>query len=342
VLPPCTGRVRPILPGTKHESTYEVLSLARSLRVGWLAAALIVAATPSVSAQGKRPFEDLGRYLEAGDTVFVVERTQGASSGVVSRITSGELFVFVSGQERRLTKEDVAWIERSPDPVWDGAISGLLVGAAWGVVMAGFAAAGPSGPDPLLLFFAFSGAGAAAGAAVDASIRGKIVVYGKPPGYSFLRRPVPVSSLGELWSRVPPGASIKVLDASVGERRGSFVKASSEALTIEIDSNELTIPTERVQLIQRRSYMPAQWTWIGMALGGTVGAVKKHDPYNIHAKREDAGKGVLAGGVLGYVVSAAAVRYTDVYRPASSTTPGAVVWPVVGSGRRGVALTVTF
>ena len=96
-----------------------------------------------------------------------------------------------------------------------------------------------------------------------------------------MRRPLPVSSLGDLWSRVPPGAPVRVRDASVGERRGRFVKASQDALTIEIDLGEVIIPAERVQLVERRSYVPGHW--IGMVVGGVAGFFKKHDPYNRHA-----------------------------------------------------------
>ncbi len=303
------------------------------LRVSWLVIALLVGVTPSASAQGKRPFADLGRYIRAGDTVFVVERTEGASAGVVTRVTPTELVVSVSGQERQLTENTVAWIERSPDPVWDGAAAGAVVGLPWALV--GAALGDPRG---LIIFL---GGGAAIGAALDAAVQGKEVIYGKPPGFSFMRRPVPVSSLGDLWSRVPPGESIRVRDASVGERRGRFVKASREALTIEVDSSELVIPAERVRQVQRRSYVAGYWIWIGVALGGVVGVVKKHDPYNRHGTREDAGRGLLAGGLLGVVVSGPAARYTDVYRPEPSAGPDVAVRPL-GLGRRGVTLTVKF
>jgi hypothetical protein len=303
------------------------------LRVSWLVIALLAGVTPSASAQGKRPFADLGRYIRAGDTVFVVERTEGASAGVVTRVTPTELVVSVSGQERRLTESTVAWIERSPDPIWDGAAGGVGVALPWALY-------GLASGDPGALIIL--GGGAAIGAALDAAVKGKEVIYGKPPGFSFMRRPVPVSSLGDLWSRVPPGESIRVRDASVGERRGRFVKASREALTIEIDSGELVIPAERVRQVQRRSYVAGYWIWIGVALGGVVGVVKKHDPYNRHGTREDAGRGLLAGGLLGVVVSGPAARYTDVYRPEPSAGPDVAVRPVVGLGRRGVALSVKF
>jgi hypothetical protein len=57
---------------------------------------LLVAAGP-LSAQGRRPFEDLGRYLQPGDTVFVVERREGAGEGIVSSVTPAEIIVSVSG-----------------------------------------------------------------------------------------------------------------------------------------------------------------------------------------------------------------------------------------------------
>jgi hypothetical protein len=324
--------VIPSIPGDARHGE----SSSNGLRLGlWPVVALLFLGIPPASAQGNRPFEDLGRYLRAGTTVFVVERTEGASEGVVSRVTPTEVFVSVSGQERRLTRDTVAWIER-PDPVWDGAALGGALGGLSGLFPA--ALAGNYWP---LMFFA--GVGAAIGAAGDAVERGRQLVYGRRPGFSWIRRPIPVASLGDLWSRVPPGASITVDDSSVGERRGRFVKASREALAIEIESNELVIPAERVRLVQwRRSYARGHWIWIGMAVGGVVGGVKEHDPYNRHATREDIGKGVLGGGLLGVLVAVAAARDTDVYRPGPSASQDVAVWPVVGPGRRGVALNVRF
>ena len=89
----------------------------------WLVRALLSASVWPASAQGRRPFEDLGRYLQACDTVFVVERTEGASPGIVSSVTPAEIVVSVSGRERGLTKETVAWIERSPDPIGTAPLS---------------------------------------------------------------------------------------------------------------------------------------------------------------------------------------------------------------------------
>ena len=70
--------------------------------------------------------------------MFVVERTEGASPGIVSSVTPAEIVVSVSGRERGLTKETVAWIERSPDPIWDGAALGAVAGLPMGLTGAAF------------------------------------------------------------------------------------------------------------------------------------------------------------------------------------------------------------
>lgn len=266
--------------------------------------------------------------------MFVVERTEGASEGVVARVSGTEVVVSVSGQEHTLTEETVAWIERSPDPTWDGALLGAILGLPLGLTGAAFGEASA--------LFLFVGGGAAIGAGLDAADRSRHLVYGSIPGYSFMRRPVPVSSLGDLWSRVPPGDSITVHDASVGERSGRFVKASRDALTVEIESSEVVIPAARVLLVRRRSYVPGHWIVIGMTVGGVAGFFKEHDPYNRHATREDAGKGVLLGGLLGVLVSGPRARYADIYRQEPSAGPGVAVAPLVGRNRYGVMLGVRF
>jgi hypothetical protein len=299
----------------------------------WQAIALLVVSAWPASAQG-RPFDDLGRYLRNGDTVFVVERTEGASEGTVTSVSPAVIVVSVSGQERAFTKDSVAWIERSPDPVWEGAALGATMGLPMGLLGTAF---GSGGALPL-----FIGGGAAIGAAADAAIRGRQLVYGRMPRRLFMRRPVPVSSLGDLWSRVAPGETVRIRDASVGERTGRFVKASPEAVTIDVDLGRVIIPAARVQLVERRGYVPGHWLGIGMVLGGVAGYFKKHDEYNRHATREDTGAGVLLGGFAALVATGKHARYTDIYRAETTAAHDIVMGPVVERGRRGVAVTVRF
>jgi hypothetical protein len=299
----------------------------------WMLVALVTIPSPS-SAQARRPFEDLGRYLKPGDTVFVVERAEGASEGTVSSVTPAEIVVSVSNGERRLTRDTVAWIEKSPDSILDGAAVGAILGLPIGLMYAAF-----GGGEVLPLFV---GGAAAIGAAADAAVKDRKFVYGRRPGYSFMRRPVPVSSLGDLWSRVPPGEPIRVRDASTGERDGKFVKASPEALTIEVDSGEMVVPVDRIQLVQRPSYVPGHWIGIGMAVGGVAGYFKRHDEYNRHATREDVGKGVFLGGLAGFLVQGTRPRYTDIYRPPTAAGLDVAASAVVVGGRRGAAVTIRF
>jgi hypothetical protein len=300
----------------------------------WMLVALVTIPSPS-SAQGRRPFEDLGRYLKPGDTVFVVERAEGASEGTVSGVTPAEIVVSVSNGERRLTRDTVAWIEKSPDSVKDGAALGAILGLPMGLLSAAL-----NGGEVLPFFVAGA---AAIGAAADAADKGRQFVYGGRPGVSFMRRPLPVSSLGDLWSRVPPGDPIRVRDASsIGEREGKFVKASPDALTMEVDSGEVVVPVDRIQLVERRSYVPGHWIGIGMVVGGVAGYFKRHDEYNRHATREDVGKIALLGGLAGFLYSGARARYTDVYRPQTAAGLDVAASAVVVRGRRGAAVTIRF
>jgi len=82
----------------------------------------------------------------------------------------------------------VAWIESMPDTLRDGALVGALVGLSCGFC--------PVALGCVECGFLFIGGGIAVGAGLDSAVKGRYVVYGKPPGVSFLRRPAPVSSLG--------------------------------------------------------------------------------------------------------------------------------------------------
>jgi hypothetical protein len=120
------------------------------------------------------------------------------------------------------------------------------------------------------------------------------------------------------------------------------VKASPEALTIEVDSGEMVVPVDRIQLVQRPSYVPGHWIGIGMAVGGVAGYFKRHDEYNRHATREDVGKGVFLGGLAGFLFQGVRPRYTDIYRPQTAAGPDVAVNSVVEPGRRGAAVTIRF
>jgi hypothetical protein len=295
---------------------------------------LLLSAARPVSGQTNRSFDDLGRYLHAGDPVFVVERAEGASQGVVVRVTPTELVVLASGQERRLTENMIGWIETSPDSIADGAGTGAILGLTFGLTSMVFGC-----PECGLLFI---GGGAAAGAGLDWSVKGRRMVYGRQPRISFLRKAAPVSSLGEIWSRVRPGQKIRVRSTSGMEHRGTFVKASPDSITIQTESTHLVVPSAQVQMVQAKTGLRGTWIWVAMGLGAAGGLLRSHDDTNRHATREDTAKGLFLGGLVGLGVAAATAPYDYVFRSAPPAEPRVTLSPLIGRDRRGATVTLRF
>lgn len=298
----------------------------------WLVCVLLVTTAHPAFAQSKRPFEELGRYLAPGAPVFAVERAEGAIEGTVVSVSPDVVVVRVADQERRLTKDSVAWLETSPDRLWDGAAAGGLLGFAIGLAPGAFGCG-----ECLLLSTAV---GAALGAGLDARVSGRRMVYGQHPTFGFRRAPPPVSSLGGLWMRVDPGERLRVRDASGTERRGTFVKASAEAITLRVSGADVTLQAPQVTSVRARVSGRPLALWTTLAAGGLAGYFRKHEDYNRHATREDTAKGLVLGGLIGLPLWGGLAPYSELLRAASADAPRLTLSPLVGRGRVGASLVV--
>jgi hypothetical protein len=249
----------------------KVRAPTRRVALRWIlfSAVLSLGTWRSAEAQtATRPFSDLGRYLKPGDTVFVVERARGETRGTLERLSPTSLVLRVDGTtERYFGVEEVGWVERSPDPVWDGALWSGVFGYAstlglWEFLCASYpdnTAAECAGSltmaAPHRVAAKFAGIYAGLRLLIDMSRRERWLVYGTRPGpaRSQFRTPRPIASLDELWSRVRPGDAVYVRESSGREIRGTFSRASASSLTIVVDQQPRDIPADRVQRISRRT-----------------------------------------------------------------------------------------
>jgi hypothetical protein len=118
-------------------------------------------------------FEDLRQTLEVGQRVVVTDESGQKSMGRVDKLSRCSITV----GPRTFTEATVTEIRR-PDPVWNGALIGAVVGAGlatWDYMI------DPSEPGNAAIFTVAIGLGAAIGAGIDAlTTRGGKLLYASP------------------------------------------------------------------------------------------------------------------------------------------------------------------
>jgi hypothetical protein len=128
-------------------------------------------------------FESLRTKVNSGDTVYVLAGQERETKGRVVQVSPSSLVVLVDGERRDFSPLSVNAVWRRGDSV----LNGLAIGAVAGVLAGGFL--GGRNPGEKNKFWPQAGAvgglvGSGLGAAVDAIIPGKRLVYRKPPGSS--------------------------------------------------------------------------------------------------------------------------------------------------------------
>ena len=136
--------------------------------------------------QPVRSFSDLQQRVHSGNTVYVIDNTGNETKGTIVDVSASALVLDVNGGRRRMEQDTVRQVQRYGDSLWNG----LLIGAAVGI--AGMLIADPTydrcQDDPRklcanpqtgqrVLAVAVMGA---AGAGIDAFIRGRTQVYLAP------------------------------------------------------------------------------------------------------------------------------------------------------------------
>lgn len=277
-------------------------------------------------------FSDLGRYLKPGDTVRVVEREQGETQGTVERVSATALALRVGGSERELTPDSVGWIQKIGDPTWDGALYGAAFGGGLALLYASAYDAAPSSGDlgVVAIFTSIFWV-------LDATKTDDRLVHGTRPraaNWQF-RTPRPVASLDELWSRVRPGDTVYVRDSSGRELEGRFTRASRSSLTLAVNGQSRDIAAAEVETVSRRTARLWRGMLLGAAAGTAAGAAFKTEYDGNYA-----GLGLLVGGALGSIIERLVPQRTTVY--GTETQTAISVRPSLGSGRRGVAVSMSF
>ena len=161
--------------------------------------------------------------------------------------------------------------------------------------------------------------------------------------------PVAVTrSFRELKDRVRSGATIFVTDASGREVRGTLSELSETSLSLMVDGGLREFSESEVSVIKLRQ---RDSLWNGFLVGVAAGTAPAlywllADPNECSGSicMEDLMIGVIAGGAIGLAVDAAVQARVIVYRgpPSSSTSAAITVSPIVGEGRKGVALGISF
>ena len=158
------------------------------LRTAAVCSLLLAGAASTAEAQDTgvaRSFEELVGRVHPGDTVSVIDTTSTEVSGRIERVSDGSLALLTDDGLREWSEVDVRTIrQRRGDSLKNGALIGLGVGGALGILVVGTclssgAPAGCGGGGGTLAAAVAFNAGlyAAIGVGIDALIRTRHVIY---------------------------------------------------------------------------------------------------------------------------------------------------------------------
>jgi hypothetical protein len=305
-------------------------------------------ACPATAQTNRDPFSDLGRYLDPGDSVYVVTKAEGELRGRLEGLTPTSLRVDVDGTPRDISVEDIGWIDRVPDRWWDGAVGGAIGGYAFTFGAAALFCAGSADgcgdsafTDPGMHRTALKMAGlwAAMFGLVDLAKPDRWRVYGVRPGAAReqLRQRPPVTSVAELWSKIRPDDRIVVRRLDGTEVAGRFESVSAHSIMLRAGGRQLEVPAPRIERVFRRTSRLRDGMLIGPAIGAAYGG--------LHPAREDLrADSVVTGAVLGWAfgsaVGMALPRRSTVFDARPAKAIGAA--PVVSRQSYGLVASVRF
>lgn len=171
--------------------------------------ALLLIGSPSLAhAQGiASSFEELRLLVRPGDTVVIHDSSGGDTRGRIGALSVSTLVLKGRSDTREFHETDVRTISaRHADPLSNGALWGLGIGAAIGGLTIGTLCDGDSdcGGASALVALVYGGLGAGVGVGVDALITRQRVIYERSVGSARL-------GIGALLSRQrPAGAAVSV------------------------------------------------------------------------------------------------------------------------------------
>jgi hypothetical protein len=156
-----------------------------SLRFVWpIALGLLLASASHSDAQVASTFDQLQLLVRAGDTVTVRDTAGTETTGKIDSLSSSSLLLASPGNRRELWEADVTSIsQRRNDGLGNGALWGLAVGAAVGVVAAlAMCYDGPCDASLVAVVSVNGGLGAGIGVGVDALITRRQVIFERKTG----------------------------------------------------------------------------------------------------------------------------------------------------------------
>ena len=142
-----------------------------------LVVALVVAAAPAFAQQD---FSTLG--VRPGDVVYVTEASGTQTIGRLASLSSSSLSI----DGRDFTPAGTLRIERRSDPLWDGAVYGLLAGGGVGVILSN----GECGSFARCTG-ALAGWGALFGTLIDWRHSGRTLIFGVAATRASVGAPTP-------------------------------------------------------------------------------------------------------------------------------------------------------
>ena len=130
-------------------------------------------------------FDQLSVLVGPGDTITVVDAKGSETKGQIGKLSRDSLMLLTASGPRALSEADVSLIrQRRGDSLKNGAIIGAVAATAY--VLTAIALLGDSDGGDIIVSTAITstvliaGMGAAAGAGIDALIKGNHVIYRKP------------------------------------------------------------------------------------------------------------------------------------------------------------------
>ena len=305
--------------------------------------AVVLAAPLHAQRTSPHPFEDLGRYLDTGDRVTVVDREAGAVTGAVETISPDALTLRVEGTRRVVPRAGIGWVERPGDRWWDG----LLIGGAIGTsiflaVTRDLGCSGDACTDDYLwatgMGFLFGGG---IGLAVDVLSVRHPLLYGTAPPSRHVGSVTRADRFEDVWLRLRPEDPIEVVLTSGVRRRVRFVRATGTQLVVRDHDASVEWSADDITRVRRHGTFTRQGQ---LGVGALTFLLTTLGSEGDGGERFIGGAitGVLAGLTWGSLVGAIVPRRDTVYEAVTPRTAEIRLQPILGHGRRGVAVAIQF
>ena len=142
---------------------------------------LVLLVAPQAQAQQlASTFDQLRVLLKQNDTLTITDTSGQRLRGKVSTVSSSRLVLDVSGTVREFQNSEVEEIRmRRPDPLGNGALTGMAIGAGLAVAAVASQASGSELGWIPLAALVYGGIGAGIGVGVDALIERDRVIYAR-------------------------------------------------------------------------------------------------------------------------------------------------------------------